>query len=379
MKAIFKIALYLIVGGLAGYFIAMMIIALIGGEPITSAFNANLGVKGLKLVYFVAVALIAAVVGFMVQLIIHEGGHLVAGLLTGYKFVSFRFLNYTLIRKNGRLEWRKYDLAGTGGQCLLSPPDKPVNQIDTRWYNAGGVLANILLTLIGILLLVFVDMPSWLNIFWAVTSFMGIFIALTNGIPMKMGGVANDGSNLLQLEKDLPTKQCFCTILESNARNQEGVPYNEMPDRLFELPQPMDWENSMHVGVIFPAVTRMMALHQWEEAYQLLTEACNNKDVMMELYQNELEALMTLVCIAMGRDDEARQHYSKKVAKHVNMHAPTQSDKQLDAMAVVLALDNDRAAAEKMYHDLQGNRDKYIHQSDVALSLELMQWLLDNR
>ena len=379
MKAIFKIALYLIVGGLAGYFIAMMIIALIGGEPITSAFYANLGAKGIRLVYLVAVAFVATVVGFMVQIIIHEGGHLVAGLLTGYKFVSVRFLSYTLIRKDGRLQWRKFDLAGTGGQCLMAPPDKPIDQIDTRWYNAGGVLANILLTAIGILLLVFVDMPSWLSIFWAVTCFMGFYVALINGIPMKLGGVANDGSNLFQLEKDLPTKQCFCTILESNALNQEGVPFDKMPDRLFELPQPLDWENSMHVGVIFPAVTRMMAQYQWEEAYQLLTEACSNKDVMMELYQHELEALMTLVCIAMGREDEARQHYSKKVAKHVNLHASTQSDKQLDAMAVVLALDKDRPAAEKMYHDLKANRDKYIHQSDVALSLELMQWLLDNK
>ncbi len=379
MKGILKIALYLFIGGLAGYFIAIMIIAFIEGEPITSAFNPNHGVKGIKLVYLVAVALFAALIGFMIQLIIHEGGHLVAGLLTGYKFVSFRFLNWTIIRKGGRLQWRKYELAGTGGQYLLAPPDKPLEQIDTRCYNAGGVLANILLSIIGILLLVFADMPTWLNIFWAVTSFVGIFIALTNGIPMKMGGVANDGSNLFQLEKDLPGKQCFCNVLEFNARNQEGERYGEMPDRLFEVPQPIDWKNSMHVAAVLASATRMQSMPQWEESYELLTEACNHLNDMMLLYQLEVKNLMTLACIATGRDEEARQHYTPDLAKHVARHAATQSDKQLTLMAVALALDSDRPAAEKIYHDLQANRDKYIHQSDVAMSLDLMQWLLGVR
>ena len=88
---------------------------------------------------------------------------------------------------------------------------------------------------------------------------------------------------------------------------------------------------------------------------------------------------MTLTCIAMGRDDEARQHYSDKLAKYVTRHTSTQSDKQLTKMAVALALENDRPKAEAMLHELETGRDKYIHQGDVALSLDLMRWLLDNR
>jgi hypothetical protein len=122
----------------------------------------------------------------------------------------------------------------------------------------------------------------------------------------------------------------------------------------------------------------MMALHQWEEVYQLLTEACNRKDEYMKLYQLEVENMMTQVCILTGRDDEARQHYSKEVAKYVAMHAPTQSDKQLTAMAVALALDGDRPKAEQLTQKLESNRDKYIHQGDVTMSLDLMNWLLNH-
>ena len=151
-----------------------------------------------------------------------------------------------------------------------------------------------------------------------------------------------------------------------------------MPERLFNLPESIDWKNSMHVGSVLMAATRMMALHHWEEAYQLLGEALASKDYYMKLYQLEVDNMMTQTCIAMGRDDEARQHYSDKVAKYVTQHKATQSDKQFTTMAVALALDGDRTRAEAIYHQLEADRDKYIHQSDVAMSLDLMQWLLDN-
>lgn len=261
----------------------------------------------------------------------------------------------------------------------MAPPDKPLEQIDTRWYNAGGVLANIIVALLSLLLIWLFDLPRWLDILLIMMIVFALFIVLTNGIPMKVGGVANDGLNLLQMEKDLPGKQCFCNILEVNARNQEGETYNEMPERLFDMPQPIDWKNCMHVGSALSAATRMTALHQWEDAYRLLTEVLAHKDDIMVLYQMELENMMTLTCIATGRDEEARQHYSPDVAQHISHHASTQSDKRLTAMAVALALDGNRSKAEKILHRLEADRDKYIHQGDVAMSLDLMHWLLDNR
>ena len=380
MKSILKIAARLMIGALIGLIIVVPVIAIIDGESMFTVAKTIFVSNGLKLVYMLVAAVLASLTAFIVQLIVHEGGHLVAGLLTGYKFVSFRFLNFTLIRKDGRMQWRKYDLAGTGGQCLLTPPDKPIDEIDTRWYNAGGVLANLLLSLLGIILLITVDMPGWLNIFWGVTAFIGIFFAITNGIPMKLGGVANDGHNLFQMEKDPTGKRYFLNILKSNALNQEGVQPKDMPADLFELPeQPCDWKDQLFVGNVLLSASRMMNLHQWEEAYELLREAYTHKKDIMPLYLNELNAMMVVSCIATGRDEEARKHYNKSTKDHVALHASTQSDKRLVAMAVALVLDNDRTAAEEMYNELQATKERFIHQGDVAMSLDLMRWMLDSR
>ena len=379
MKTILRLIGGMLIGACFGLIIIIPVIAVIDGESIITVAREIFSKFSLQDVLEIAWMLIAVLIAFILNVVLHEGGHLVAGLLTGYRFVSFRFLNSTLIRRDGRLQWRNFELAGTGGQCLMAPPDRPLEQIDTRWYNAGGVLANILIVVISALLLWAFDLPDWLDELLVMMIILGLFIGLGNGIPLKMGGVANDGLNLLQLEKDIPGKQCFCNILEMNARNQEGEPYQNMPEHLFNLPEPIDWKNSMHVGAVLMTATRMMALHQWEEAYQLLAEALSHKDNYMKLYQLEVESMMTLTCIASGRVEEVRQHYNKDIVKHITRHAATQSDKQLVAMAVALVLDGDRTKAETLFHQLEAERDKYIHLSDVTMSLDLMRWFLDNK
>lgn len=379
MKSFLKFISALLLGALIGLICIIPFIVLGTGESFSRVVNRIFGHYALPYLSKAAMTIILICVAFFLQLIIHEGGHLVAGLLTGYRFVSFRVLNWLLIRKDDRLQWRNFELAGTGGQCLLAPPDKPLDQIDTRWYNAGGVLANVITTVLAIVLMYTVDMPFWLHALMFLMTFIGVSFALLNGIPMKVGGVANDGLNLFQMEKDQPAKLCFCNILDVNARGQEGEPYTEMPERLFAMPDPFDWENALHVGSVLLSVTRMMAFHRWEDAYQLLTKAHDNKDSYMRLYQLEIENMMTQVCFFTGRDDEARKHYSKEVAKHVTQHASTQSDKQLTRMAVALALDGDRPRAEQILKEVEARRDRYAQQSDVALSLDLMHWLLENR
>ena len=379
MKSFLKFIGALLLGALIGLICIIPIIVFGTGESFSTVVNKIFGHDALPYLAKAAMTIILICVACFLQLIIHEGGHLVTGLLTGYRFVSFRVLNWLLIRKDDRLQWRNFELAGTGGQCLLAPPDKPLEQIDTRWYNAGGVLANVITAVLAIVLMYTVDMPLWMHALMFLMAFIGVSFALLNGIPMKVGGVANDGLNLFQMEKDRPAKLCFCNILEVNARGQEGEPYTGMPERLFAMPDPFDWENALHVGAVLLSVTRKMAFHRWEDAYQLLTEAHDNKDSYMTLYQMEIENMMTQVCIFTGRDKEARQHYSKEVAKHVTRHAPTQSDKQLTRMAVALALDGDRPRAEQIFKELEARRDRFAHQSDVAMSLDLMHWLLENR
>ena len=111
----------------------------------------------------VGVSLLAILIllfSIFLQVLLHEGGHLVCGLATGYRFVSFRIFNLTFIRKDGKLCIKRFSLAGTGGQCLLTPPERPLEDIPTTLYNLGGVLANLLTAILAFLPLLTVDEPD---------------------------------------------------------------------------------------------------------------------------------------------------------------------------------------------------------------------------
>lgn len=61
-----------------------------GGEPVDKV----------KLLWAIGLASIAIVVSFIANTILHEAGHLVGGLLTGYKFLSFRVGSLTLQKED---------------------------------------------------------------------------------------------------------------------------------------------------------------------------------------------------------------------------------------------------------------------------------------
>ena len=58
-------------------------------------------------------ALLLVYLAGMLQTILHEAGHLLFGLLSGYRFCSFRIGQWMLARQNGALRFCRFFLAGT--------------------------------------------------------------------------------------------------------------------------------------------------------------------------------------------------------------------------------------------------------------------------
>ena len=321
-------------------------------------------------------AVVGAVVAFILHIIIHEGGHLVAGLLTGYRFVSFRIFSLTLIRKDGCYQWRNYSLGGTGGQCLMAPPLRPLEEIDTRWYNLGGVLANIVVSTLALMLLLCFDLPDWAGIFLLTLTFFGYLLALINGIPMKLSGMNNDGYNLLFLEKTPDDKRRLCQMLEANANIQNGMQPKEMPDEMFPTEEQVNWKDGLQVNWQLMVVARLENQHRWEEAYALLQEGLAQKQHIAALFQQELTLEMVFVCLVTGRIEEARQYYTDRLRKYVKQFMKTHSSKQRIHFATTLLLDGNREEALRLLENLKAHRADYLLQGEVDMDIELMEQLL---
>ncbi len=341
-------------------------------------------IGAVSLLILIVEAFLAVFVAGILGIIVHEGGHLIFGLLTGYRFVSFRVFSYTLVQTDGHFRLKRFALSGTGGQCLMRPPLRAIDDIDTRWYNAGGVVMNLLTAAIALTLYCYAPTDGSLlaeasELFCLMTFIVNSIYALTNGIPMRMGGIGNDGYNLLHLETRPADKQLLYRLLEANALVQSGTQPKDLPSEWF--PQPgtaaqTDWADGLQANWQMMAVAYFEGQRDWDAAYRLLSDAMAHRHQLLGLFEKELTAEMVFVCLATGRIDEARTYWSKDIATYVRQYAKTQSSKQRILAATTLRLENDHARARQLLDTLRQHQTDYLLQGEVTMDLELTEELV---
>lgn len=201
---------------------------------------------------------------------IHEAGHLVFGLLTGYGFCSFRLGSLMILKENGKLRLCKYKLAGTGGQCLMTPPELVDGKMPFALYNLGGCMFNFAVTLVcGILWLLMPD-SGLLSVFFLSMAVMGLILGASNGIPVRMGLVQNDGMNTLALYRRPEAIRAMRAQLLINQGLSAGLRGKDMPAEWFWMPTAEERKDpvSASAGVMY--CNRLMDEHRFDEAREAM-------------------------------------------------------------------------------------------------------------
>lgn len=209
-------------------------------------------------------------VGMYLQLIIHEAGHLVFGLLSGYRFSSFRIGSFMLLKENDKFMLKKLTLAGTGGQCLMVPPPMRDGRIPVILFNLGGSLMNLIVSAIFLIVYLLIPSGTIISFICLIMVLIGVAIALMNGIPLRLGTVDNDGYNALSLGKNPDAMRAFWLQLKVNEQIAKGVRLKDMPDEWFTVPTDEAMHNSMVAAQGVFATNRLMDQQRFEEADQLI-------------------------------------------------------------------------------------------------------------
>jgi hypothetical protein len=270
---------------------------------------------------FIRPAIIAVVfcVGIYLHIIVHEGGHLVAGKLSGYGFVSFRVGSFTLVKKDGKLVRRKYGIAGTGGQCLMSPPD--VADCEYKYpfvlYNLGGALANFAVS--AVFLTIGILTTAYIASVFVIVAVVGVLIGLSNIIPLKLGGISNDGMNAVLCRKDMQIRRAMWIQLKFAALITQGVRVRDIPQEWVEnIGIPKDPVTGFLTGLRCSYLLEKGEFVQLQKyAHEILEAAADSKG-MMELHKNELRCEL-LFCELIGecRTDEVEKLYTEKLREHI--------------------------------------------------------------
>lgn len=224
-------------------------------------------------------------ISIALQIILHETGHLIGGLLTGYKFCSFRIGNLQLQRENGALRFRRLKLAGTGGQCLMTPPEPVDGKIPVMLYNLAGPLMNLLAALLalgGYFLSGGGSVGASLLFLFA---FAGLYLALTNGIPLRLGPIDNDGKNAFSLRRDPEAMRAFYLQMAVNSRQTEGERLRDMPDEWFVMPSDEAMQNALVAATGVFCCSRLMDEHRFAEAHEAMSRLLSGGANLVGLYR----------------------------------------------------------------------------------------------
>ena len=238
--------------------------------------------------YYLSLSLmiIGMYIAMIIQIIIHEAGHLIFGLLTGYRFSSFRIFNLMLIKHDSRVQFRKLNIAGTGGQCLMIPPDLKDGEIPVMLYNFGGAIINLITAVLCFGLSFLCPIRSLIWTILLIFAVIGLAFALMNGLPVKMGPVNNDGMNALDLSRNKEAIRAFWIQMKVNEQISKGIRLKEMPDEWFTVPSDESMENGIIATVGVLACNRLMDQHLFEEADTLIKQLLSGKNGIVSLYRN---------------------------------------------------------------------------------------------
>ena len=311
-------------------------------------------------------------VALFFHMIVHEAGHLVFGLMTGYKFCSFRVASFMWLKENGKLKFKRLTLAGTGGQCLMTPPDMKDGKIPLVLYNLGGSFINIIigaLFLVGYL--IFSDIP-FLSPILLIFAVVGFMTAMMNGIPMRMGTVDNDGYNAFALSRNKEAVEAFWVQLKVAEQSSKGVRLKDMPDEWFAVPIDEAMKNSLVATRCVFTCNRLMDEEKFEEADALMAHLLEIESGIVGLHHDLLMCDRIYVeLIGENRSEVIENMMTKEQKKFMKAMKRFPSVLRTQYILALLS-EKDAAKAEAIKNEFEKVAKTYPYAQDIESEKNLM-------
>ncbi|MBQ6559729.1 MAG: hypothetical protein IJL85_02765 [Erysipelotrichaceae bacterium] len=225
-------------------------------------------------------------IALILQTALHEAGHMVFGLLTGFRFLSYRVLSLIISKEDGKLKLSRFSIPGTIGQCLMGTP--AVREKKPYWfYNAGGLIFNGIFMVINYLIAFFSKDP-YLAIFAAANGMYDLIMLIGNGIPFDGNGIANDGKNIQEMKSHPEAINTFYHMLDINEMMMKGGRSRDISDEMIDLR-----EETLHTGSIGTAnllwkENKLMDEHRFSEAEELIRDILSKDYSLLDYHRKML-------------------------------------------------------------------------------------------
>ncbi|MFR7348965.1 hypothetical protein [Peptoniphilus sp.] len=320
-------------------------------------------IENINNIFWFAVIFLSIYLVVMIHIIFHEAGHMIGGFVTGYRFLYFRIGSTTLVRTDNRFKIRKLTVPGTGGQCIMVPPEMKDGDYPVIIYNLGGGLLNILLSLVAIIIIKTCSLNPVATGYLEIFAIVGIYLGIANLVPLKI--ISNDGANIIYLKNDLEERTALHRILndeediingkevEENSKNIDevdisktfiqGLFINKMEDRFYK----MEFEEAKFIG------EKLLAKAKMNMTFEFMV-----KTTLSTIYLIEGSVKMAEEFL---KDKKLKKYLKNKYVLHVEILNYAR-DRILE-----------RKDGKKIRKRIEKMEDKYIYPSHIKAAFEIME------
>ncbi|MDR0594135.1 MAG: M50 family metallopeptidase, partial [Bifidobacteriaceae bacterium] len=316
----------------------------------------------------------------IVQLVVHEFGHLLGGWLSGYRFVSIRFGSLIWVRASGKVRLRRLHFGGLSGQCLMAPPGAADGGEGHRMphflYNLSGPAVNLALGAVsGGLALAAADRGLG-ELFFAQMALVGVMIGLLNGLPVSPGLVPNDGRNeRLMAAAGAPgqaSRRAVRITVAITERAAEGTRLRDLPAEWFAVRAPEGDGNYLVGSLRTAACGRLMDKLKFAEADQAITELLESGAALAGAHRLRLTVdLVFCELVGQNRPDVVGRLMTKPTRDFMKALRRQPSVLRTDYALARLSR-HDPAAASRIRAEFDRIAKAYPYPGDIAGERELM-------
>ena len=317
--------------------------------------------------------LLSVYAALLLQIVIHEAGHLVFGLATGYQFVSFRVWSLMWLKKDGKLLFKRMSLAGTGGQCLMSPPDLVDGKMPVLLYNFGGAIMNLIASAVFLTAFFLFPAVSFFTVFFRILALIGIAFAFMNGVPLHLGPADNDGANALALMRNEEAVRAFWLQLKANAEASSGRRLRDMPDDWFTVPDDSAMNNSMIAATGVLACSRLMDEHRFAEADGLMEHMLSIESRIVPLHRSLMVCDRIFLELIGGNDPDKLNSLLTKEQKKMMKASETAPSVLRTEYAYALLAEQDTEKAKQLEAKFDRIASAYPYSGELSGEKEFMQ------
>lgn len=285
---------------------------------------------------------IILLISIPLHVLLHEVGHLIAGLLSGYDFIMFRLFNQLWIKTETGLSKRKQYIPGVLGQALMVPPESSKKEKPPfLFYHLGGLIFNGL-TAIFFILFGRGILDPFTRYFFYLSAIVALFLLLTNALPFK----GTDGYNIIRYLKGEEQEKEITTLLYIYRDMVKGLPFQDLQKRV-DLKELNDFDDpntatfySLHAAADFES-------YHFEKARTLYKILWDKMDQLFEGHQMDVAANYLFALLLTDPS-----HRDVDIIRQSTLYKSYTKIKQADSFRVLatetMYLEKDYPKAEKL-------------------------------